>query len=93
MNGPALALTPVLTASTGTGASPGTASSLSHRNHAVREHRMETGRAGNRGASRAVPGSGAPLFPLFFHPPPIGSTRPGDAYEHSGSGIGPGLGR
>jgi hypothetical protein len=68
MNGAALALAPVLPASTGTGASPGTASPPSHRNHAVREHRMETRRAGNRGASRALPGSGAPSFPLFFHP-------------------------
>jgi hypothetical protein len=69
MNGPALALAPVLTASTGTGASLGTASSLGHRNHAVREHRMETRRAGNRGASRALPGLGAPSFPLFFLQP------------------------
>ena len=65
----ALALLPVLPASTGTGASPGTASSLGHRNHAVRENRMETRRAGNRGASRALRGLGAPYFPLFFHPP------------------------
>jgi hypothetical protein len=69
MNGPALAPIPVLTASTGTGASLETASSLGHRNHAVRETRMETRRAGNRGASRALPGLAAPLFPLFFRPP------------------------
>jgi hypothetical protein len=63
----ALALIPVLPASTGTGATTGPVSSLGHRNHAVRENRMETRRAGNRGASRALPGLGAPLFPLFFH--------------------------
>jgi hypothetical protein len=69
MNGPALALAPVLTASTGTGANTGTASPLDHRNHAGRETRMETRRAGNRGASRALSGLEAPSFPLFFHPP------------------------
>ena len=69
MSAPVLALIPVLPASTGTGATTGLASPAGHRNHAGREHRMETRRAGNRGASRAVPGSGAPSFPLFFHPP------------------------
>jgi hypothetical protein len=69
MSTPALALIPVLPASTGTGASPGTAQPSGHRNHAVRETRMETRRAGNRGASRALPGLGAPSFPLFFPPP------------------------
>ena len=68
MSTPALALIPVLPASTGTGASPGTAQPSGHRNHAVRETRMETRRAGNRGASRALPGLGVPLFSLFFHP-------------------------
>jgi hypothetical protein len=68
MNTPALALIPVLAASTGTGATTGPTGHQSHRNHAVRENRMETRRAGNRGASRALPGLGAPLFPLFFHP-------------------------
>ena len=76
MNGPALALIPVLPASTGTGASPGPANSPCHRNHAVRETRMETRRAGNRGASRAFPGLGAPLLPLFFHPPRPARGRP-----------------
>ena len=65
----ALALAPVLPASTGTGATTGPASLQGHRNHAVRETRMETRRAGNRGASRAFPGLGAPSFPLFFHQP------------------------
>ena len=70
MSAPALALTPGPShAGTGTGASLGTASSPGHRNHAVRENRMETRRAGNRGASRAFPGLGAPSFPLFFHQP------------------------
>ena len=69
MNSPALALIPVLLASTGAGASAGRASPAGHRNHAVRETRMETRRAGNRGASRALPGLGAPSFPLFFHQP------------------------
>jgi hypothetical protein len=63
MNTPALALVPVLPPSTGTRA----ATRPGHRNHAVRETRMETRRAGNRGASRALPGLEAPLFPLFFH--------------------------
>ena len=68
MSAPSLALVPVLPASTGTGANTGSATRPGHRNHAVRENRMETRRAGNRGASRALPGLGAPLFPLFFHP-------------------------
>ena len=68
MSSPALALIPVLPARTGTGATTGPASTLGHRNRAVRENRMETRRAGNRGASRALRGLGAPLFPLFFHP-------------------------
>ena len=63
-----LALVPVLPASTGTGANTGSATRPGHRYHAVRETRMETRRAGNRGASRALRGLGAPLFPLFFHP-------------------------
>jgi hypothetical protein len=65
----ALALVPVLLASTGIGANTGSAWHQGHRNHAVRENRMETRRAGNKGASRALRGLGAPLFPLFFHPP------------------------
>ena len=69
MSVPVLALVPVLPASTGTGANPGPAQRYPGlRNHAVRENRMETRRAGNRGASRALPGLEAPLFPLFFHP-------------------------
>ena len=67
MNILALAPIPVLPASTGTGANTGPAWHQGHRNHAVRENRMETTRAGNRGASRASHGLGAPLFPLFFH--------------------------
>ena len=65
----ALALVPVLLVGTGIGANNGPAWQKGHRNHAVRENRMETRRAGNRGASRALRGLGAPLFPLFFHPP------------------------
>ena len=68
MTTPALAMVLVLPASAGTGADAGPATRSGHRNHAVREIRMETRRAGNRGASRALPGLGAPLFPLFFHP-------------------------
>jgi hypothetical protein len=68
MSTPALALVPVLPASAGTGANTESATRPGHRNHAVRETRMETRRAGNRGASRALPGLGAPLFPLFFPP-------------------------
>jgi hypothetical protein len=70
VSAPVLALLPVLPASTGTGATTGPATRPGHRNHAVRENRMETRRAGNRGASRALPGLGAPLFPLFFHQSP-----------------------
>ena len=69
MTTPGLAMVPVLPASTGTGADTGSATRSGHRNHAVREHRMETRRAGNRGASRALPGLGAPSFPLFFLQP------------------------
>jgi hypothetical protein len=80
MSSPALALVPVLPASTGTGANTGPAQRYpGHRNHAVRENRMETRRAGNRGASQALRGLGAPLFPLFFHPvsrPRPASSRP-----------------
>ena len=68
MSGPVLTLIPVLPASTGSGASPGPANPRCHRNHAVRETRMETWTAGNRGASGALPGLGALLFPFFFHP-------------------------
>jgi hypothetical protein len=79
MSSPALALIPVLAASTGTGATIGPAQPAGHRNHAVRETRMETRRAGNRGASQATPGLGAPLLPLFFHPasrPRLAEGRP-----------------
>ena len=69
MSVPLLALIPVLPASTGTGATTGLASPAGHRNHAGRENRMETRRAGNRGASRALLGLEAPPFPLFFDPP------------------------
>jgi hypothetical protein len=68
MSNLALALVPVLPASTGTGANTGSGTRPGHRNHAVRETRMETRGVGNRGASRALPGLGALLFPLFFHP-------------------------
>jgi hypothetical protein len=69
MNTPVLALIPVLPGSTGTGANAGPAQQhQGHRNHAMRDSRMETRRAGNRGASRAFRGLGASLFPLFFRP-------------------------
>jgi hypothetical protein len=75
MSSPALALIPVLPVGTGTGATTGPAQRhQGHRNHVVRENRMETRRAGNRGASRALRGLGAPLFPLFF--PPASRPRP-----------------
>jgi hypothetical protein len=66
MSAPALALIPVLPASTGTGATTG--QHHGHRHHAGRENRMETRRAENRGASWALPGPEAPIFPLSFHP-------------------------
>ena len=67
MSAPVLALISALPASPGTGATTGLASPAGHRNHVGRENRMETRRAGNRGASRASPGLEAPSFPLFFH--------------------------
>jgi hypothetical protein len=69
MTAPALAPIPALPASTGTGANAAPSCHQGHRNHAVRETRMETRRAGNRGASRAFRGLGASLFSLFFPPP------------------------
>ena len=71
----ALALIPVLPASTGTRANTAPSCHQDHRNHAVRETRMETRRAGNRGASRALRGPGALSFPLFCHPPCAGQHR------------------
>jgi hypothetical protein len=79
MSVPALALIPVLPASTGTGANTGPAQPAGHRNHVVREHRMETRRAGNRGASPALCGLGASFFSLFVHPasrPRPAASRP-----------------
>jgi hypothetical protein len=66
MSTPALALIPVLPASTGTGANAGMAWLMGHRHHAVRENtdgNKESGEPG-RFAGRLSPG--VPLFPLFF---------------------------
>jgi hypothetical protein len=68
MNDPELTLIPALPSGAGAGLGIRPACHEGHRNHAVRETRMETRRVGNRGASRASHGLGAPLFPLFFHP-------------------------
>jgi hypothetical protein len=70
MSSPALALTPVPDRTgTGAGATTGTAQLTAPViTHRVRT-RMENRRPGNRGASQALPGPGAPCFPLSFHHP------------------------
>jgi hypothetical protein len=68
MSTPALALIPVLPASTGTGANTGTAQPTSHRHHAVRENTHGNKESGEPGRFAGRPCPGAPLFPLSFHP-------------------------
>jgi hypothetical protein len=70
MSCPALALTPVPDGTgTGVGATTGTAQpTATVITHRVRT-RMENRRPGNRGASQALHGPGAPCFPLSFHYP------------------------
>ncbi len=68
MNTPALALVPVLRASTGIGANTGTARSKSHRNHASRENTDGNKESGEPGRFAGQQWPGAPIFPLFFHP-------------------------
>ena len=64
----ALALIPVLPASTGTGASTGPAEYRGHRHHAVRENTDGNKESGEPGRFAGRPCLGASLFPLFFHP-------------------------
>ena len=63
----ALALIPVLPASTGTGAGTGPVSPLGHRHHAVRENTDGNKKSGEPGRFAGRPCPGASLFPLFFH--------------------------
>jgi hypothetical protein len=67
MSSPALALTPVPSGSgAGAGATTGTAQpTATVITHRVRT-RLENRRPGNRGASQALHGPGAPCFPLSF---------------------------
>ena len=72
MSTPALALVPVLPASTGTGANTGMAWRRGHRHHAVRENTDGNKESGEPGRFAGRPCPGVPLFPLFF--PPITSS-------------------
>jgi hypothetical protein len=63
----ALALAPVLPASTGTGANTGPAQYPGHRHHAVRENTDGNKESGEPGRFAGRPCPGASLFPLFFH--------------------------
>lgn len=62
----ALALIPVLPASTGTGANTGPAWHLGHRHHAVRENTDGNKKSGEPGRFAGRPCPGASLLPLFF---------------------------
>ena len=62
----ALALIPVLPASTGTGAGTGPVSPEGHRHHAVRENTDGNKKSGEPGRFAGRPCPGASLFPLFF---------------------------
>jgi hypothetical protein len=68
MSTPALAMIPVLPASTGTGAITGMAWLIGHRYHAVRENTDGNKESGEPGRFAGRPCPGVPLFPLFFHP-------------------------
>jgi hypothetical protein len=63
----ALALIPVLLASTGNGANTGPASPEGHRHHAVRENTDGNKESGEPGRFSGRPCPGASFFPLFFH--------------------------
>jgi hypothetical protein len=68
LSSPALALVPVLLASTGAGANAGSARQRSHRHHAVRENtdgKQESGEVGR--FAGPLEGPGAPRFPLSFY--------------------------
>ena len=66
MSCPALALIPVLPASTGTGAGTGPVSPEGHRHHAVRENTDGNKKSGEPGRFTGRPCPGASLFLLFF---------------------------
>jgi hypothetical protein len=65
MSTPALALVPVLLASTGIGANTGSARSIDHRNHAVRENPDGKQEDPEGGRFAARHGPVAPPFPLL----------------------------
>jgi hypothetical protein len=68
MNVLALALIPVLPASTGTGAGTRPAEYRGHRHHAVRENTDGNKKSGEPGRFTGRPCPGASLLPLFCHP-------------------------
>jgi hypothetical protein len=70
----ALALIPVLPASTGTGAGTGPALPKGHRYHAVREYTDGNKESGEPGRFAGRPCPGASLFPLFF--PRLAARQP-----------------
>jgi hypothetical protein len=67
MSTSALALAPILPASTGTGATTGPAQYRGRRHHAVRENTDGNKKSGEPGRFTGRPCPGASLFPLFFH--------------------------
>ena len=69
MSTPALALIPVLPASTGTGANTGPAWHPGRRHHAVRENTDGNKESGEPGRFAAHQRPGAPLFPLSSSAP------------------------
>lgn len=68
MSTPALALIPVLPASTGIGANTGPAWSRGHRHHASRETTDGNKQSGEPGRFAGQQWPGAPIFPLSSHP-------------------------
>ena len=67
MNTPALALVPVLPASTGMGANTGPAWSRVRRHHAVGENTDGKQESGEPGRFAGQQRPGAPIYPLSFH--------------------------
>jgi hypothetical protein len=68
MSSPALALIPVLPASTGIGANTGPALARGHRHHASRENTDGNKESGEPGRFAGQQWPGVPCFPLSFHP-------------------------
>jgi hypothetical protein len=86
----ALALAPVLPASTGTGANTGPALPKSHRHHAVRENTDGNKESGEPGRFAGRPCPGASLFPSSSIASLFASSRPGAVHEQPGTGSPPG---